>query len=136
MWRIQCTSPTCVEKTRASDIVDLINNCRDADGWFRCWCGQRGYIEKSFAKQEGGNWDPFLKGAIPLGNKGDTYQPFVFLVGDEPDGLADQAWFSYYKDLRPKGGRLKLGYGPGGPPVLSASMVSKLLDELARLGCT
>jgi hypothetical protein len=25
-------------------------------------------------------WEPFLRGAIPLGESGDTYQPFVFLI--------------------------------------------------------
>jgi hypothetical protein len=135
MWRISCTDPNCKEKTRASEIVDLIENNRDPEGWFLCWCGERGYVEKSFSTQEGETWSPFLKGAIPLGDDGDTYQPFVFLVGETADSPADQVWFSYYKDLRPYGGRLKLGYGPGGPPVLAMRTVVDLLNELVKLGC-
>ena len=44
-------------------------------------------------------------------------------------------WFSYYKDLRDTGGRLKLGYGPGGPPVLGAVDVLKLVRQMVALGC-
>jgi hypothetical protein len=134
-WRIRCTDPDCKEKTRAAEIVDLIQNNRDAEGWFRCWCGEPGYVEKSFATQEGGIWAPFLKGAIPLGDPDDTYQPFVFLVGEAADGPANSVWFSYYKDLRPYGGKLKLGYGPGGPPVLAMRTVGDLLRELIKIGC-
>jgi hypothetical protein len=93
-------------------------------------------MEKSFELQEPGQvWAPFLKGVIPLGDTDDSYQPFVFLVGDTPDGPADQVWFSYYKDLRSHGGRLRLGYGPGGPPVLAMRTVVDLLHELVELGC-
>src|SRR5665213_1665048 len=105
MWAITCTRARCVANTRATDIVDLIKNYRDAEGWFLCNCGRRGYIEKSFALQEAGEvWAPFLKGIIPLGEAGDTYQPFVFLVADTPRGRARSLWFSYYKDLRSSGG--------------------------------
>jgi hypothetical protein len=41
------------------------------------------------------------------------------MVSYKTEGGCDDIWFSYYKDLRKVGGRLKLGYGPGGPPVLS-----------------
>jgi len=134
MWRIDCIDSNCERKTQASDIVDLLHNHRDEEGWFLCSCGSRGYIAKSFPTQEGELWSPFLKGAIPLGDPDSSYQPFVFLVGDAPDGPADQVWFSYYKDLRPSG-RLKLGYGPGGPPVLNTGQVVSLLGNLERLGC-
>ena len=59
----------------------------------------------------------------------------MFLVGDTPDGPADSVWFSYYKDLRSSGGRLKLGYGPGGPPVLRVRRVRDLMEELTKIGC-
>lgn len=48
-------------------------------------------------------------------------------------------WFSYYKDLRdhPRAdgspGRLKMGYGPGGPPVIGKSQLLELLTHLLRL---
>ena len=32
------------------------------------------------------------------------------------------------------GGRLKLGYGPGGPPVLGHSQIVELVGQLRRLG--
>lgn len=132
---ITCMDSMCGERTRPADTVDLIKYYRDQDGWFRCCCGRRGYIKKSFTTQEGPVWAPFLKGAIELGDADDTYQPFVFLVGDQPDEHADQVWFSYYKDMRPWGGRLKLGHGPGGPPVLATRTVGDLLEQLVRLGC-
>jgi hypothetical protein len=135
MWSIVCTDSNCKATTTATDIVDLRNNHRDEEGWFVCRrCGERGCIEKSFSLQEPGQvWSPFLKGLISLGDPGGTYQPFVLLVGDSPNGPADQVWFSYYKDLRPEG-RLKLGYGPGGSPVLAIGTVVHLLDELTKLG--
>jgi hypothetical protein len=132
---IKCIDRRCRENTRPQNTVDLIKNYRDCEGWLRCGCGRRGYIEKSFTTQEGPTWAPFLKGVIELGDAGDTYQPFVFLVGDKPDEHADQVWFSYYKDMRPWGGRLKIGHGPGGPPVLAAHTVGDLLQALVKLGC-
>jgi hypothetical protein len=42
--------------------------------------------------------------------------------------------FSYYKDTRSTGGRLKPGYGPGGLPVLSPQQVRVLLEKVEQLG--
>jgi len=99
-------------------------------------CGGKGYIEKSFDLQEPGEtWEPYLKGIIPLGTPGDTYQPFVFLVSYSPNELPNDVWFSYYKDTRSTGGRLKLGYGPGGPPVLGAEQVLRLIKIMMERGC-
>jgi hypothetical protein len=135
-WRIKCTDTNCNQQTRASDIVDLKSNHRNSDGWFLCRCGKHGYIEKSFDLQEPGEvWKPFLHGLIPLGKDGDSYQPFVFLVSDEATVKVTAYWFSYYKDLRESGGRLKLGYGPGGPPVLDKQQFLYLLQQLTRVGC-
>ena len=133
-WLIQCNN--CRLQTWAKNIVDLIDNHTDESGWFVCsHCGADGFIEKSFELQEPGHtWEPFLRGAIRLGNHEDTYQPFVFLVSYEPDGRANDIWFSYYKDLREAGGRLKLGYGPGGPPVLGIEKLLSLLNRLCELG--
>ena len=133
-WLINCT--VCGEESWASNIVDLLTNHSDENGWFLCSGGHHAYIEKSFALQEAGDrWEPFLRGAIRLGASGDTYQPFVFLVSYEPAGKVIDVWFSYYKDLRDTGGRLKLGYGPGGPPVLGTLDVLKLVSQLVALGC-
>ena len=135
-WSIQCNNEDCKQYTWAKNIVDLINNHTNAEGWFVCnYCGSPGFIKKSFAVQEPGDtWDPYLRGVIRLGKSDDTYQPFVFIVSYEPNGKAANIWFSYYKDLRENGGRLKLGYGPGGPPVLGTENVLLLLKRLIDLG--
>jgi hypothetical protein len=135
-WEIKCNDTSCKKVTWAANIVDLISNHRDDSGWFLCQCGKPGYIEKSFELQEPGEvWEPYLRGIIPLGDPEDTYQPFIFLVSYEPNGDPNDLWFSYYKDLRASGGRLKLGYGPGGPPVLGISSMLKLLRHLVEVGC-
>lgn len=134
-WLIKC-SAGCGKDTWAGNIDELIRNHRDKDGWFLCQCGQHGYIEKSFDLQEPGEtWEPYLRGIIPLGTDGDTYQPFVFLVSYEPGSSVNDIWFSYYKDTRPLGGRLKLGYGPGGPPVLGKEQVLQMLKKMKSMGC-
>src|SRR2546430_14789878 len=131
-WLIKCTDSSCKRQPPSvANIVELINAHRDHQGWFVCLCGKRGYIEKSFPMQEGGDpWKPYLRGIIPLGTIDRTYQPFVFLVSYDPTGEVTDVWFSYYKDLRGSGGRLKLGYGPGGPPVLNKSGLLTLLSKL------
>jgi len=103
-------------------------------GWFVCACGKKAYIEKHFELQESGQvWNPYLRGAITLGSENDSYQPFVFLVSYEPLGEITDVWFSYYKDLREEGGSLKMGYGPGGPPVLNRHSVLALLMQLIKI---
>jgi hypothetical protein len=135
-WSIQCNNSKCNSVTWATNIVDLIDNHTDESGWFVCaQCGSGGFIEKSFDLQEPGHrWEPYLRGAIRLGGTDDTYQPFVFVVSYEPDGKVNNVWFSYYKDLRETGGRLKLGYGPGGPPVLGIEQLLSLIKKLNTLG--
>ena len=135
-WEIRCTDSNCGEVTWVENIVDLLNCYRDPRGWFVCPCGQPGYIEKSFELQESGEvWEPYLRGACTLGEPEETYQPFAFLVSDAPAGSVDNVWVSYYKDLRASGGRLKLGYGPGGPPVLGRVELLALLRHLLASGC-
>jgi len=134
-WQIECTNANCGKLTWAANIVDLISSHRDENGWFLCSCGQHGYIKKSYVVQEGGGaWEPFLRGIIALGDVGDSYQPFVFLVSYEPCGPVSDVWFSYYKDTRATQGRLKLGHGPGGPPVLGKVGVLNLLAKLRGIG--
>jgi hypothetical protein len=133
-WAIKCSDPTCMSFTGAANIVDLISKHRDEQGWFLCSCGKKGYIEKSFNLQEEGEvWEPYLKGIIALGDEGDTYQPFVFNVSYTPESHPDSVWFSYYKDLREDGGSLKMGYGPGGPPVLHKDSILELIRQLVTL---
>lgn len=140
VWAIECSSK-CEEKgCRASNIVDLLDNYRDKETrWFLCNCGKQGYVRKEYPLQEKGElWKPILKGAIRLGDKGDTYQPFVFLVVNNQRKVSgdtiEDIWFSYYKDTRPDGGRLKLGHGPGGPPVLGKYSICRLYSILVDLG--
>jgi hypothetical protein len=133
-WLIKCCDSHCEQQSWANNIVDLINDHIDKDGWILCSCGKRGYIEKSFDLQEPGKtWEPYLRAVIPLGDEDDTYQPFVFLVSYDPRSKPTDIWFSYYKDLRPEG-RLKLGYGPGGPPVLNREKLLRLIKKLVRVG--
>jgi hypothetical protein len=134
-FTIKCSDKNCGKETWVDNIVDLIEYHRDKDGWFICACKQKGYILKSFNLQEEGKvWEPYLHGIITLGDEEDTYQPFVFNVSYSPDAKTDSSlWFSYYKDLREIGGRLKLGYGPGGPPVLDKDMFMDLIRQLINL---
>ena len=134
-WLIKCCDPKCKKLTRASNIVELVSAHRNRDGWFLCSCGKRGYIEKTFRLQEQGQmWKPFLRAMIPLAKNG-TYEPFVFLVSYKPNAPVTDVWFSYYKDLRRRrGGRLKLGHGPGGPPVLGKGNVLHLIHQLGKIG--
>lgn len=135
-WDIKCEDAGCTRKTRASDIVDLLSNHRDpSTGLFLCACGSNGYITKSFSLQEEGQmWKPVLRGALRLADADESYQPFVFLVSYKPGEMPSDIWFSYYKDLRKDGGRLKLGYGPGGPPVLDKGAFLGLLRQLVQTG--
>ena len=133
-WTIECADSSCGMVTRAENIVNLISNHCDASGWLICRCGSHGYIEKSFDLQEPSQvWEPYLRGVVPLGKADDTYQPFVFLVSNSPGGKVNAVWFSYYKDLRASGGRLKLGYGLGGPPVLGKQSILALLCQLVNV---
>jgi hypothetical protein len=133
-WLLRCGELLCRRVTPVANIVDLIRNHTGCGGWLTCPCGKAAYIEKAFDLQEPGQtWEPFLRGIIPLGDPNGTYQPFVFLVSYSPDGPVTDVWFSYYKDLRPAG-RLKLGYGPGGPPVLGKAKLLELLRRLLEVG--
>ena len=137
-WTIKCCDEKCAKETRARNIDDLIKNHCDEQGWFRCnACGNTGYVEKIFKTQEpGGTWEPYLKGVICLGSPGDIYQPFVFLVSYAPNEEPEDIWFSYYKDTRSMpDGRLKLGHGPGGPPVLKTDQMVELVKMMINRGC-
>lgn len=135
-WLIKCNNQECNRTSYAKNIDVLMRNHRDNNGWFKCdHCDSNGHIFKSFKLQEAGTtWEPYLRGAIELGVKGVAYQPFVFMVSYEPSGPAYDIWFSYYKDTRKDGGRLKMGYGPGGPPVLGNNQLIDLLSKLIDLG--
>ena len=137
-WVVECGEEQCNARTWSSNIVELISKHRNKDGLFVCSeCGSLGYIEKRFSLQEPGEtWEPYLKGIITLGERDRIYQPFVFLVSYEPKEPPRDVWFSYYKDTRHlPGGKLKLGYGPGGPPVLGETGLVELVKRLVQLKC-
>ena len=100
-WAIKCTNSECGKVTEPDNIVELMgseNGYLDDQGWFLCeWCGSRGYIEKTFKSQEGGDpWSPYLKGIIrPNGYEGDSYQPFAFLVSYSQKDPPEDVWFCY-----------------------------------------
>jgi hypothetical protein len=157
-WNIECGYPQCLQPSRASNIAELVGNFCDDDGLLVCpHCKKpSGYIRKKFnLQEEGKTWEPILRGVIKLGDVGDTYQPFVFIASYEAEeGKEDKLepsiidlpitdlWFSYYKDLRDYQradgslGRLKMGYGPGGPPVIGVPQLLELLRHLLKLKMT
>src|ERR1700688_61617 len=125
---------SCGQETWAANIVDLIEHHRNEAGWIVCECGKPGYIEKSYGLQEGGDpWEPRLRGVITLGEACDPYQPFIFLVDYKDEGKVKDIWFSYYKDLRKDGGRLKTGAGPGGAPVICKEQLLQMLSQLVKM---
>ena len=133
---LHCLNKECETKTfEARNIVDLISKYVGRNYLFICpICKSEMYIEKHFKLQEKGEtWNPYLRGIIPLGENNDTYQPFIYLVSGSPNGQIDSCWFCYYKDTRKQGGILKLGYGPGGPPVLSIEQIKKFVETLKEL---
>ena len=140
-WVIKCCADPKHEKSYPDNIHDLIQNetYYNKNRFFQCPdCKKEGYIQKSYKLQERDQkgkqeeWNPLLRGAIKLGEENDSYQPFIFLVSYKPKRKPEDVWFCYYKDTRPSGGRLKLGYGPGGPPVLSIEQVLSLIKTVAN----
>ena len=131
-YLIMCPKGCC--SLWAENVIELLKH-RDEHSLFMCPCGHNGYVEKSFNLQEKDeHLESFLRGAISLGQAGETYQPFVYFVSDKPDGKIDDLWFAYYyKDTRANGGRLKVGYGPGRPPVLSTNQVRVLQKKAEEL---
>ena len=137
-WTIKCTN--CCRETKPANIADLMKYL-DKQGWLLCGhCKSRGYIEKRFDLQEKNAepWNPYLQGVIRPSSfdQNSTYQPFAFLVSYKPKGRPQDVWFCYYKDTRKEeGGRLKMGHGPGGPPVFQAEAVLDLVVQMVKCGC-
>ena len=153
-WPVDCGNPQCSQPNWAGNITELIGKFCNDDGMLLCLhCNKpSGYIRKKFNQQEEGEtWEPILRGVVKLGEIGDTNQPFVFLTsyecpredGKPPTPIIDSPitdlWFSYYKDLRGhlredgSPGRLKMGYEPGGPPVIGIPQLLELLRHILRL---
>ena len=134
-WYIDCRDHGCGYRTTARNIVELIDDHRTPEGWFRCRrCRRRGHIKKEYTLQEGGHpWSPFLRGIIEPPGYDATYRPFAFLTSEARDAPIDGVWFCYYKDLRSTGGRLKMGHGPGGPPVFGLDDMRDLWHQMRSL---
>ena len=152
-WYLICTDKNCEYHTKwlnAGNIVDLLDNHidkNDSNGWFRCRCGKRGYIKRKFDLQEKSkSWEPLFVGAVNLVPSGEeakyeSYRPFAFFVSYYDDEASEhkkpkkftEIIITYYKDLRKeKNGRLKMGYGPGGPAVIDKENVFILLSKLVE----
>ena len=137
-WAIRCDRCDCF--TGASNIAVLIGDHRqETTGFFLCGsCSSPAYIKKEYKLQrsEAENqqqvWKPYLRGALlPRSEEyGYWYQPFIFLVSYGPNDPVVSLWFCYYKDLRQEGGTLKMGHGPGGPPVLEVDDMGDLMDQI------
>jgi hypothetical protein len=129
---LNCTNPDCNKNTFAGNTIELLDKI-GKNGLFVCsHCQSHAYINKEFKLIDEGTWKPLLKGAIKLGDTDDTYHPFVYLVSYGPEDPPTDLWFCYYKDMRKNGGTLKLGHGPGGPPVVS---IKSFLYLARRLLC-
>ncbi len=138
-WMIQCSSEKCGEKSWPENIVDLVNNYKDAQGWIVCGaCGCPGYIQKQYDVQEGGQFQPYLKAILQpdYTQEGYTeiYRPFAFLASYGPDEPLTDIWFVYYKDMREYDGRLKMGHGPGGPPIFFITDIVDILSKMLTRG--
>ena len=139
-WPIDCEH--CGLVSIAPNIVELINHYLDDQGRILCGhCRKPGYIEKSFELQEedAPPWKPYLRAIIRPADYANaptsTYQPFAFLVSYARDKAPEDVWFCYYKDTRAQGGLLKMGHGPGGPPVFTAEEVLDLIAQMVKCGC-
>lgn len=121
----------CRETHTAPEIVELIRRHRDKNGNLMCrTCGRDAYICRESGTQGGDAWNRYIRAAIPFRTRyGRGFVPYVFLVSDSPRGRPTDVHFGYYKDLRPKGGALKHGHGPGGVPVFGKPQFLKLLEQ-------
>jgi hypothetical protein len=127
----------CSSDTWTANIVDLFNNHTNASGRFVCSnCKSTDtYIYKRSELREPGEiWERWIKGAIRIDSESETYSPYVFLTADTEDGDITGLHFNYYKDLRPQGGRLKSGAGPGGGPVLGVEDIFHILRHIIEIG--
>ena len=134
-YPIKC--PKCPEESYPANIVELIDKHTNKKGELVCeFCGRAGaYVYQESALQEKGKeWKRYYKGIVPLPSRDRWYSPYAWLVADAPRARARAIQLCYYKDLRPDGGKLKHGHGPGGTPVLGKRELLHLLRRLAAYG--
>lgn len=130
----------CKKYTHAKNIVDLIDNHTDENGFFICeHCKNSNdtYIYKESDIQErDDSWERWLRGIIKIDSGVKTYSPYVFFIDDtkkdKPEEFRFQ--FQYYKDTRSDGGKIKHGHGPGGGPVLEIENLLYIIKHLIKIG--
>jgi hypothetical protein len=132
---------TCGVNTHARDVVDLFKNHTNAQGRFVCSNSKCGgtdtFIYKKSPIQENADelFERWYKGVIQIHYKDNPiYCPYIFLAADNEAGPITGLHFDYYKDMRPKGGRLKHGAGPGGAPILDIDDIFTILRRLLAEG--
>lgn len=139
-YLIECTK--CTVKTKAYNIVDLIENYTDHKFGINggnikcCVCGHNAYIFRESNLQEGGEpWQRLIRGVIRIPSEVSTYHPYVFLYTEKNDETNVSIHFSYYKDTRSEPeGKLKHGHGPGGGPVFTPRELVSLIEMLIQFG--
>ena len=138
-WPIECGD--CGQITLVPDIVELISHHLDGQGRILCGhCRNPGYIQKTFEiqKNDTPHLKPYIRVIIPGPAKRDrtgTYRSLTFLASSAPDQEPQELWLSSIEDTRSDGGRLKMGHGPGGPPVFTTEEVIDLVAQMVRCGC-
>ena len=140
-YTISCYNKSCGKSTWASNIIDLIENHTDNifgkdGGMIQCTeCGKtKAYILTNYKLQEGGHWTHYRRGVIRIPSWEDFYNPYAILTSEKLDGKIDGVMPNYYKDLRPKGGKLKHGSGPGGPPAFGRNEMMDLIEKITNSG--
>jgi len=148
-WLINCN--TCGHVTDPGIIHKLASHCNE-DGWFVCSkCKQRGHIKNTIQQHEKKEdpkapaREPYLLGLCvivrqDLQDRTRNYYPFVFWVGNSPEGDATNMWFCYYKDTRTfreterrREGNFEIEHGPDAPPVLYFKQYAKLIKAIFEI---
>lgn len=128
---IYCLDPQCSRKaTYAKNLLDLVRNHTDDQGWIVCKCGKHGYVGKNFdySKSISNEFNPSIRAAILCKGEYGNYHPCVFLVSQTPHSPLYQMWFYGIDENRMTG---KLNLGPP-PQFLSDNIlpiISSLLDK-------
>ena len=136
-YLVKCGSRDCGKETFVDNITDLVDNQTDSQGRLKCAiCGHTGaYVYRESKLQEKGQtWPRWIKGVIRITTSFETYSPYVLLSADTEAGAVTDVHFGYYKDMRPQGGKLKHGHGPGGGPALNKEEILQLVKRLLLYG--
>lgn len=128
---IYCLGSQCTRNaTYAKNLLDLVCNHTDDQGWIVCKCGKHGYVAKNFdySKAITKEHNPSIRAAILCNGEYGNYHPCVFLVSQTPQSPICQMWFYGIDENRMTG---KLNLGP--PPQFQAynilPIISSLLDK-------